>query len=89
MSTLLDEETILLEGLDFEIPCSAKVDHTADVSVLCRGCGSGAMYCAEHAEAIRRNVDLILAASPLGVVACAHCKRVARSFDELAKVVPL
>ena len=39
MSVLLDEDTLVIEGLEFEIPCEKVGDHAAELAVSCRGCG--------------------------------------------------
>jgi len=88
MSTLLDEETVVLDGLDFEPPCNYG-GHSAVVSVQCRGCGHGALFCQEHADEVRASVERLIESSASSAVMCGKCMRIAFTFDELVKVVPL
>lgn len=88
MSVLLDEETVVLEGLDFDAPCNYG-SHAASVSILCRGCRHGALFCEEHADEVRRSVDHLIESSASSAVMCGKCLRVAYSFDELVVVIPL
>ena len=92
MSVLLDEETdtVILEGLDFEIPCYVtEPPHAAEVVAICRFCGFEAFLCKEH---WKRDVDRIteyLARRPFMVLACQNCERHAPTYDELIRVVDL
>ncbi|GAA3948161.1 hypothetical protein [Microbacterium soli] len=88
MSTLLDEETVVLDALDFEIPC-ARGGHDAEFFVKCRGCDLNAgNLCARHLANVRRRVEDIVRAG-IFIPRCAFCGRPAMSFDEAYKVVPL
>lgn len=88
MNTLMDEETVVLEALDFDVPCRYG-SHAAVVSITCRGCGRGALFCGGHAEYVRAEVERMIAASAALAVTCGHCRRVAYTFDELVVVIPL
>lgn len=87
MSVLLDEETVVLEGLDFTVPCAAG-GHSAEVWVQCRTCRkNAAALCIEHLKVKREEVARKLLTSP--AVGCARCDAVGMSFDELFEAVPL
>lgn len=88
MSTLLDEETVILEALDFDIRCN-QGSHSADVIVRCRGCKAGTPLCAEHAELVHSIVDAAIAAGDVVHLVCVGCLRSAWSFDDAVEVVPL
>lgn len=90
-SPIFDDLVIaeLEEHFDEDVPCHVSSEHAAEVSVQCRGCGSGVAVCDEHAERIRHDVDEAIAASALGFVVCQRCKAMGFSFDEIAAVVPL
>lgn len=86
MSVLTDEDTIVLESLDFEVPCSWRhaVAHPAEKSLSCRNCGDVRFSCATHiAEA-----DMVLATRPV-MLTCTTCRAQARSVSGLYLVVPL
>lgn len=54
MSTLLDEDTVVLESLDFEPDCElVEYPHPAQVSVTLRCCAAVALACDSHIEAAR------------------------------------
>ena len=87
MSTLLDEERVVLEGLDFAVPCEAG-GHAAEVWVQCRFCRKNAgALCHPHLIVKRTEAALKLAGSAL--IACAACKTPGRAFDDLFEAVPL
>jgi len=90
MSTVLDEDTttVVLEGLDFEVPCLAG-EHAAHVSIACRHCGDQAFYCRDHWESKRHRVEEFLSLSFFSVVVCSVCKTQAHTVDDLVRVVPL
>lgn len=60
MSTLLDEETVILEGLDFEPVCDCitagdKCGEEATHALFCASCGIGVGFaCIGHAIWVRR-----------------------------------
>src|SRR5690606_24117882 len=87
MSVLLDEETVVLEGLDFEVRC-IKGEHSADVYVECRGCTVNAGYmCAGHLAQVRMYIEEIMS-DPILTPLCFYCRRSATSFDTAYRVVP-
>lgn len=87
MSVLLDEDTIVLEGLEFEIPCVNGGDHAAELSFGCRFCPQQGFLCREHWKARRRIVDDYLAVHPGSTVVCAMCRTSALCLDDLVRVV--
>lgn len=88
MTTLLDEETtVILDALDFEIPCGMAAHAEADVSVTCRACGNGAYLCSEHLEWSRGKFVLLLTLG--GQPWCIKCHAQADTYDELFEVIPL
>lgn len=50
MSTLLDQESVVLEALDFEPPCADEVEppHAAEVAITCQACGGVLLLCESH-----------------------------------------
>lgn len=87
MSVLLDEETVVLEALDFEVPCRKVGDHAAELAFTCRSCGFVDFSCRPHFEELRRIVD---AWAERGVRAVhVRCGFRATSLDELVRVVTL
>ncbi|WP_295104418.1 hypothetical protein [uncultured Microbacterium sp.] len=89
MSVLLDEETVILEGLDFEERCDAKQgdEHAAHVMTRFRCCGSTGLLCTPHMENQRVGVNGRLA---LGFrIICGYCETDVTSWEELVEVVPL
>jgi ribosomal protein L37E len=88
MSVLLDEETIVLEDLDFEIPCEKIGDHAAELSVSCRGCGHTQFICRPHFEAGRKRIEEIAATTGRRIVH-RRCGNASMTVHGLAKVVPL
>lgn len=90
MSVLLDEDTttVVLEGLDFEIPC-VEGEHAAELSVSCRFCEDQAFSCRAHWDRKRAVVDAFLSTSVFAVVVCIRCRTQAYSIDDLVLVVPL
>lgn len=89
MSVLLDEDTttVLLKGLDFDVPCEAG-EHAADVWVKCRFCQENAgALCHDHLRLKRAEAAVKLRIS--GLIGCAMCDTVAFEFDALFQAVPL
>jgi hypothetical protein len=89
VSVLLDEETVVLEGLDFEVPCEAKQgsEHAAHVMTRFRCCGATGMLCTPHMKNQREGVNGRLA---LGLrIICGYCETDVTSWDDLVEVVPL
>ena len=91
MSVLLDEETVVLNELDFDIPCIVDMDggHAAEVIVECRFCPVSAYHCWEHWTNKRRRIDDYLADSVFSVVTCKDCRTTVGTLDELVRVVAL
>lgn len=91
MSAVLDEETttVVLEGLDFDVPCIVADDHAADLLIECRFCPSAAYHCGSHWREKRQRADLLFTLGVIGSVYCDECRTHAASVDELVKVVPL
>lgn len=89
MSVLLDEETVVLEGLDFEERCMAKTapEHSADVATRFRCCGAGALLCDGHLANQRMGVDALLARGQRLI--CGYCGAEFTSYDASVEVVPL
>ncbi|GGH33953.1 hypothetical protein [Microbacterium album] len=50
MSVLLDQETVVLEGLDFEPRCEERYseEHAATHTIICRVCGGAVLACEKH-----------------------------------------
>jgi hypothetical protein len=88
VSTLLDEETVVLEALDFEVPCLTG-GHAAQLSIACRHCEDQAFYCRDHWERKRRRIEEFLSKSLFSMVVCATCKTSAYTVEDLVQVVPL
>lgn len=87
MSTLLDEETVVLDALDFEVPCEAG-EHAAEVWVQCRSCRENAgALCRPHLQVKRAEAAIKLFYSAR--IGCAMCNTTATDFDELFEAVPL
>lgn len=89
MSTLLDAETILLEALDFDIPCCASDDHAAQLVVTCRFCGADAFICKKHHQEVLEDVASFKRVHPWSSVGCAHCGGRAREYCDVFRVVDL
>jgi len=55
VSTLLDQETVVLEGLDFEPPCEDRNTpaHAATHTAQCRACGKVLLVCEAHLAYLR------------------------------------
>lgn len=89
MSVLLDEENVVLDALDFDVPCSYPVAemHAAEVVVMCRCCRNSAFCCSGHLQRDREkwSVSVALGGSPR----CKQCKTTAETFDEVFEAVPL
>lgn len=87
MSVLLDEDTVVLEALDFEIPC-AKCEQKAAFFVKCVGCNLNAGHlCAGHLTLVRLRLEGIVS---MGITpVCAYCGRESKSFDTAYQVVKL
>ncbi|GAA4762296.1 hypothetical protein [Microbacterium gilvum] len=89
MSTLLDADTVVLEGLEFEVPCGRSCPdhpHAATHSCTCRSCGDLVLLCATCIAALNER----LASDALFVLVCFACHRMTtRCVEDLAIVVPL
>lgn len=85
MSVVLDEQTdtVVLEGLDFDLQCAAPTDHVADVMLITRCCRKETLLCAHHLAIVRFECDSRDASK------CKRCGHLSFSFDEAAEVVPL
>lgn len=88
MSALLDKETVVLDELDFEVPCLTG-GHAAQLSIACRVCQDQAFYCTDHWARKRQVIEAFLSTSIFSTVVCASCKTIAYSIDDLVQVVPL
>lgn len=80
----MDEETAILDALDFEVPCLSRQGetHPAEFTVTCRFCGSNlGLICGRHLAMAR--------ASYTHGVACRNCLTVCQAFDDLVSVTPL
>lgn len=88
MSVVLDEETttVVLEGLDFDVPCARQQveGHAASHSLTCRRCGEVVFVCSMH---MREVDDFILHGWVLTCRGCGSETRVA--IAALYVVVPL
>lgn len=87
MSVLLDEDTVTLTGLEYEIPC-VKVgadEHAADKSLTCRACGDTLFACDHHIAVTR----MILATNVWAAIVCPSCDTEEDTVDGLYMVVPL
>lgn len=87
MSVLLDEETVVLEALDFETPCAIEDSHAAHYTVACRSCAIENILCGTHAAGYRDWVEEKLALG--NTVFCKRCGFHIKSFRAGFKVVPL
>jgi len=89
MSVLLDEETIVLEALDFEERCMSKIApaHSADVVTRFRCCGAGALLCEGHLTNQRKTVDALLARGER--IICGYCAAEFISYEDGVEVIPL
>lgn len=88
MSVLLDEETVVLEQLDFRERCDAKGEHPADVATRFRCCDAGALLCNAHVRNQRDGVDALIARGRQ--VQCGYCgAEFTISYDANVEVVPL
>lgn len=89
MSVLLDEETVVLDALDFDVPCSYPVGeaHAAEVVARCRTCANGGFACTGHVQRDRErwDVSVALGAKPR----CKQCKTTGTTFDDVFEAVPL
>lgn len=85
MSVLLDEETVVLDALDFDITCQVTGDHPAEFAIGCRHCDHVILMCVTHLAAARDRAVKIVA-SPKHIIRCVRCLAEARSFDELFTV---
>jgi hypothetical protein len=55
MDTLLDQETVVIESLDFEPPCidESEPEHGADTVLTCKACGKVLLVCEKHLAVTR------------------------------------
>ena len=88
MSVLLDEDTIVLEGLEFDIECM-RGQHSAALSVECRFCPRQMFVCRKHWTEACSIVDDFLASHLNSAVSCSECGTDAWCLDDLVRVVPL
>lgn len=88
MSVVLDQDTVVLDKLDFETPCEfpRAETHAAEVIMQCRHCGAHAIICRAHLDRLRRRVEQ---ARPPRVVTCITCHAEENDLDDLIEVVPL
>ncbi len=86
MSVLLDEETVVLDALDFTVECWHE-GHGAEWSVACRFCAQCVFLCDSHLSAVRlRFLDSLASGrNPR----CVKCQTRGESFDALFEAVPL
>lgn len=89
MSVLLDEETVVLEALDFEERCMSKTapEHSADFVTRFRCCGAGALLCERHLANQRKSVDALLARGER--IICGYCAAEFVSYEDSIEVIPL
>lgn len=73
MSTLVDEDAIVLEALDFPVPCSVSDDHEAHLTVTCRNCGRSWFICNPHQAQVLEEVVRRQIADPTTRVGCFGC----------------
>lgn len=85
MSVLLDADSVVLEQLEFQLPCCypTRDEHAAQLSIRCRVCNRSALICEPHLAAERARAE---AAS---LVMCLSCHTRAASLDGLVEVLPL
>ncbi|MGX9346610.1 hypothetical protein [Microbacterium sp. KNMS] len=86
MTAAVDEDTRILEGLDFDVPCSSAKggSHPADFVASCRMCGTTLGFiCRTHLDANREYYTF-----PRGVK-CRTCLTARDEFDDLVSVTPL
>lgn len=83
MSTLLDDETIVLEKLDDTVACQW-CEARAEVAALCRGCRKTQFFCRGHYANMRERLDL-----PWIRIICKTCGHHGFSFDETIETVEL
>lgn len=85
---VLDDQPVVLDDLEFEVPCALTGDHAADVYVSCRFCDDNAgALCTRHLLAKRAEAEQMFHARRY--ISCSKCARVAQEFDDLFTVVPL
>lgn len=86
MSVLLDEETVVLDALDFDVECW-HAGHGAAWSVGCRFCDQCVFLCDSHLDEVRHRFleSLAVGRRPR----CVKCQTRSESFDELFEAVPL
>lgn len=85
MSVLLDEDTVVLNALDFELPCAIETDHAAEIALTCRGCGQASLICRRDLRVFRE----WLRARARDVVTCKACGLFGVELDDIAAEVPL
>lgn len=85
MSVLLDDDTIVLEQLEFQPPCCypTRDTHAAQLSIRCRTCNRSALICEPHLTAERARIDAA------ALVMCLGCRARAATLDDLVEVLPL
>lgn len=82
-------ERVVLDGLDFASRCGypETAEHTADVALQCRRCGTLQVLCRTHVDELRAD----FASQPRGIraIECTACHAGSRDWDAIAVVVPL
>lgn len=93
MSTLTEDDTLIieflefLEFLEFGVPCVRGGDHEAIVIMQCRFCPHSGFLCRRHLMTVRLEAELRLERA--GKICCAICFTLASSFEDLFTVVNL
>ena len=84
MSVLLDEDTIVLEGLDFAPSCVA-CEHTADHIIKCRSCQHTTLLCTRHLIrlTVRCEAEMVV------TVTYQACGFTGATLDDVAVVIDL
>lgn len=81
MTARVDEDRVVLEALDFEVPCEVDggCSCAATVSLSCRHCGMTVLLCEGHVAAYRRWFEKVRGRGM--VVVCKSCHVHMPSFD--------
>lgn len=88
MSALTEDDTLIIEFLEFGVPCMFGVGHDAVVMMSCLFCPNNAgALCSAHADAERAEVERLI--SRQGFVRCAFCFAKGATFDDVFGVVKL
>lgn len=92
MDALLDNETVVLESLEFNLDCTVHgCDRHADVLAEMRCCASGGTMCTECLNRARSRVADEVAQRGLIHAKCVSCgaTSVLISYDDLVRLFPL